>query len=255
MKYREERYMVITAILAAILVASHSPFQGSPWAVAGTYLYWLTRIGTEALLFFVVRGALETYLTFRQSSLTALAIVLSHLPFVLVVTAMDIVLGFPELGMAGQDALPQPQVRAFAWELLVLADNHIALCLILSVPRWIMARVKQAQPEVHSNPGASILDTLEPPLTGTVLWLEAQEHYVRVTTDRESRMVLARFSDVLRDFSAMPGMQVHRSHWVRLSAVTDQEKRGQSFHLTLSTGDSVPVSRSFRTQVQTALNA
>lgn len=252
MAHREERFMTMLAVLAAVLVASHSPFQSTPVAVLGTYAYWISRIGAEALLFFVVRGALENYMSLRPASLTALAIALSHLPFVLGVTAMDIVLGFPELDIASNN-VAQTRIMAFVWEMLVLADNHIALCLILSLPRWIL-RHKDPNPTIEvSKSSTSLIETLDPPLDGTVLWVEAQEHYVRVTTERENRMVLARFSDMLRDLSASSGLQVHRSHWVRLSAVTGQEKRGQSLYLTLTTGDSIPVSRSFRTQVQTAL--
>jgi DNA-binding LytR/AlgR family response regulator len=62
-------------------------------------------------------------------------------------------------------------------------------------------------------------------------------------------MVLARFSDLLRELSRDEGMQVHRSHWIAISAVSKKEKSGQSMNLRLTTGDLVPVSRRYQQQV------
>jgi len=66
-------------------------------------------------------------------------------------------------------------------------------------------------------------------------------------------MVLNRFSDVINDLTETNGLQVHRSHWVAMSAIEDVEQNGQSMQLRLVTGDSVPVSRSYRKATQTAL--
>ena len=44
--------------------------------------------------------------------------------------------------------------------------------------------------------------------------LSMQDHFVRVTTDRGSAMVLIRFSDAVRELAGHSGAQVHRSHWV-----------------------------------------
>lgn len=246
--------MATIALFAAVLVASAAPDQKTLQAVVGSYVYWISRIGAEALLFFVVRAAVEAYAGGRLSllNITGLAILGSHLPFVLSVTAMDLVLGYPEIGIGAAGARGQTHITATLREVFYLADNHIALCALLSLPRWIsMGLTRKDEPQT----AITFLSTLDPPLVDPVLWIEAQEHYVRITTASEARLVLARFSDVVRELPENEGMQVHRSHWVRTSAVDRSERQGQNLYLHLSGGAKVPVSRSFRQKVLQTLEA
>lgn len=262
MQNREELYMALTALLAALLIASSQVTQNIPASLPGTYIYWIVRIAIEALLFFTARQVLEKYLpgTVSFAWMTGMAIVVSHLLFVLSVTAMDIVLGYPELGIGTADSDTQSRIRAFALELLYLSDNHIALCLLLSLPR--LALRTAGDPAVHQLPDKdtgvheqtpTLLSAIDPPLNGEIIWAEAQEHYVRMTTSNEVRMVLCRFSDIVRELPDDRGMQVHRSHWVAHSAIARAVRDGQSMKLVLASGDSVPVSRSFRSAVETSL--
>lgn len=250
MKHVEERYMALIALFAACLIAAHSA-GGTPAAFLGTYFYWLVRIAAESLLFFGVRSNIESYApkSLSLTTITILAILISHLPFVLSVTAMDIVLGYPELGINGSGAGERSRIAELALEMIYLFDNHIALCLLLSVPRLVQrALSRQPLPQEGGNKG-TLLSAIDPPLNGEILWVEAQEHYVRITTEHENRMVLARFSDIVRELSQIDGLQVHRSHWVASSAIVKEQKNGQNLTLTLSTGDSVPVSRSFKSKL------
>jgi hypothetical protein len=247
-RHSERTYMAGIAVFAAILVAANSPNGGGAIALLGTYCYWLLRIAMQGLMFLSARSILEWNApkSLSMSAILMLSILLSHLPFVLSVTAMDIILGYPELGIGSAENDATPRVFEFMLELIFLFDNHVALCLLLSVPRWIhRTSLSTAASDVGNNRG-TLLSGIDPPLDGDILWVEAQEHYVRMTTANESRMVLARFSDIVRELSFMDGFQVHRSHWVAKSAVVDEIKKGQNLALVLSTGDSVPVSRSFR---------
>jgi hypothetical protein len=253
MESQESRFMVAIVVLAAALVAAHGPFASEPQTVPLNYIYWVTRFTVESLLFFFIRSVFEDYLAdrFDFAAITSLAIAVSHLPFVLSVTAFDIALGYPELGIEAGSDLSQPRLSALMLEMVYLADNHVALCLLLSIPRW-MAPSKASPPDDTSLTAvpATLLSTLDPPLDGDVIWVEAQEHYVRITTPRETRMILARFSDILRELSTKRGMQVHRSHWVLETAIVEQTKSGQNLNLILSTGDTVPVSRSYRKRIE-----
>ena len=103
---------------------------------------------------------------------------------------------------------------------------------------------------VDQPPPTSFLATIDPPLSGRIIWIEAQEHYIRINTENESRMVLHRFADAIRELPASAGMQVHRSHWVCFSDIKALKREGQRLRLLLSSGDYVPVSRSYRQQVE-----
>ncbi len=254
MHNREELYMALTALFAALLIAASQVAENAPVSLPGAYLYWIVRIFIEALLFFSARQALEKYLpdTTSFAWLTGLAIVISHVLFVLSVTAMDIVLGYPELGIEAAGNNVQSRVTAFALELLYLSDNHIALCLLLSLPRLALRTAGDAA-NLATVTSDTLLSAINPPLAGQILWVEAQEHYVRITTSQEARMVLSRFSDIVRELPGDQGMQVHRSHWIARSAVADAIREGQNMKLVLHSGDSVPVSRSFRSSVEERL--
>jgi len=255
MKHIEERYMAFIALFAACLIAAHSA-GGSPAAFLGTYFYWLVRIGAESLLFFGVRSNIESYASKSLSltTVTIIAILVSHLPFVLSVTAMDIVLGFPELGINGSEPGERSRITELALEMIYLFDNHVALCLLLTVPRLIQRSLSmRSLPQEGGNKG-TLLSAIDPALNGDILWVEAQEHYVRITTEHENRMVLARFSDIVRELSKTDGLQVHRSHWVANSAIVKEQKSGQNLTLLLSTGDNVPVSRSFKSKLAAIRN-
>ncbi len=257
----DDYWVVIVAVLVAMLLAAHQLSQSSLFGVAGSYVYWLCRILIEAGCFFAVLIALEKY---AERLLPwwgglATAILVSLIPFTLAITALDLIIGLPELGLNGQVQSSASRLGAFALELLYLFDNHIALCLLLFIPRVILAGV-QGVPgqsnqlvetaDQNNLTSASFFESLDTPLAGEVNSIEAQEHYIRIQTTQESRMVLYRFSDAVKHIPASRGMQVHRSHWVADSAVKALVVKGQSMKLTLHDGSQVPVSRTFRAAVE-----
>ncbi len=253
---REEAYLVAIAALAAMLIAASTEGRSGQTSLFGLYAYWLIRIFIEALLFVSIRDAVEIHLSGHRAPLiaTAISIVVSHLPFVLAITAFDIVLGYPELGLETAASMQASKFAEFAMELVYLFDNHLALCLLLTVPKLLIARLTlqmsaatvDAMPVDEPSQSPSLLAGIEPPLSGDIIWAEAQEHYVRLTTSQETRMVLYRFSDILRDLPEDAGIQVHRSHWVAFAAIAEAFKDGPNMRLRLTTGAIVPVSRSFR---------
>ena len=41
-----------------------------------------------------------------------------------------------------------------------------------------------------------------------------EDHYVRVFTDAGESLILLRLSDAMAEVRDVPGLQIHRSHWV-----------------------------------------
>jgi DNA-binding LytR/AlgR family response regulator len=70
-----------------------------------------------------------------------------------------------------------------------------------------------------------------------------QDHYVEVHTERGMHLVLMRLSDAIDEAEGIPGLKVHRSHWVALEAVAEARREGGRVVLRLRDGASVPVSR------------
>lgn len=98
----------------------------------------------------------------------------------------------------------------------------------------------------------AFLAKLDPSLSGPVIAIEAQEHYVKVYTPKGAGLVLYRFRDALADLADWPGFRVHRSFWVAESAIEKVEGSGRTFTLTLKNDLRVPVSQSYRGVIEAA---
>ncbi|WP_169054210.1 LytTR family DNA-binding domain-containing protein [Nitratireductor sp. XY-223] len=259
MKWSETVYVLAATLLAAGIVAATNPNAFGDLRIF-LYAYWLVRLSIECGLFIAFRSLLEAAGMARERRflLFSSAFLLSLIPFVLAITALDIVLGFPELGLAVPGGAEGAFLREFFLEVGYLADDHLFLCLLVSLPRLIarsgsptllLREFEQPLDEAHVL-GPEQLPMLDAPLKGALLRVEAQEHYVIINTTEEQRMVLGRFSDIVALLPGALGMQVHRSHWVAGAAVSSVFTEKRNMKLRLRNGDVVPVSRRFRSAVQ-----
>lgn len=249
----EEFWIIAVAVLVAFTLAANHSTQLGVFGVIGNYFYWTFRILIQAAFFIAALYALEKYLSHRLSEWACylLAVFLSLLPFVLAVTALDIIVGLPELGMDDGSGESMSRGWAFVLELFYLLDNHLVLGLLLLVPRLrLRAGEQTTQTDVDNVVGQTFFDSISPPFEGRICSMEAQEHYIQITTTAESRMVLHRFSDAVKQTPDSYGMQVHRSHWVAHSAVQEVIIEGQSMKLKLAGDKMIPVSRTFRAAVE-----
>lgn len=82
----------------------------------------------------------------------------------------------------------------------------------------------------------------------------AEDHYLRVYTDRGEELVLLRFADALRELSNANGLQVHRSWWVMKDSVTDVRTEAGKKVLILKSDVSAPVSRTYIKQAKQAFS-
>lgn len=90
----------------------------------------------------------------------------------------------------------------------------------------------------------AFLERLPPKLKGAALIaVEAEDHYLRLHTDRGSDLILMRLSDALKALEGLEGAQTHRSWWVAKSAVVSVSRGDGRAELTLDGGLTVPVSR------------
>ncbi len=111
--------------------------------------------------------------------------------------------------------------------------------------------VGKAQPvQTHaSSAGAAparFPERLPPKLRGAAIRaVQAEDHYLRIHTDRGSDLILMRLSDALEELDGLEGSQTHRSWWVARDAVRDVARGDGRATLTLDGGVTVPVSRRY----------
>ncbi|WP_339914277.1 LytTR family DNA-binding domain-containing protein [uncultured Brevundimonas sp.] len=93
-------------------------------------------------------------------------------------------------------------------------------------------------------PPARFPDRLPPRLRGATLFaVQAEDHYLRIHTDRGTDLILMRLSDALTELEGLEGARTHRSWWVARDAVRDVVRGDGRAILTLDGGLTVPVSR------------
>ena len=133
--------------------------------------------------------------------------------------------------------------------------NLSAIVAVISTSMAILYKLiarpgEEVQPTEVSNAATSpFLKRLPVELGKNLLHISSEDHYVRAVTDRGSHMVLMRFSDAIAELEAIPGIQVHRSHWVAEKAAQKVIKdNGRKMLLTID-GCKFPVSRSFAKEV------
>lgn len=89
-------------------------------------------------------------------------------------------------------------------------------------------------------------DRLPPRLRGAAIHaVQAEDHYLRIHTDRGSDLILMRMSDALDELEGLEGSQTHRSWWVSRSAVQSVTRGDGRATLAVEGGLSVPVSRRY----------
>ncbi|WP_235559357.1 LytTR family DNA-binding domain-containing protein [Brevundimonas sp. Leaf168] len=82
--------------------------------------------------------------------------------------------------------------------------------------------------------------------------MQAEDHYLRIHTDRGSDLILMRLSDAVEELEGLEGAQTHRSWWVAREAVRAVERGDGRATLTLDGGLSAPVSRRYARMLRDA---
>lgn len=315
MDHRLVWQMFWIAGLAALLLAASEISRPPNWTTVHIYLYWTGRILIEAGLFIgaLVLISATSLVSGHTHTRIVVAAAVSFIPFALSVTALDIVLGLPELelpikavGTGPSDelavsplssspafgpleAVGSHQVGAFLRELVYLFDNHFVLCALIAAPVLLAGQTAgrstlatgmgigsksggldmagSARPFLGASSGRSaetgvqvaaganpplFLQDLDPPFEQPLLRVEAQEHYVRLVGPDQTRMVLYRFADVVRQMPPSLGRQVHRSHWVAYAAARQLHTERGTLRIETVDGAAIPVSRRHAREVKEA---
>lgn len=96
-----------------------------------------------------------------------------------------------------------------------------------------------------------ILRRLPEDVRGEVLRLSANGHFTEVITTRGAHTLRLRLKDAIDETDPVAGYCTHRSHWVAEEAITRVEREnGHKVFVVLINDDRVPVSRTFRPELE-----
>jgi len=269
---------VILALVGAELPSDTSFAQALP--------FWLTIACTAALLLTTLETAIDRLIedirltSFLKTSLSgATTIALVTTPVALMCLPIDSLIPDQDtLFSAAETADPVsglfwawadqywnllPAIAGF-WLFIKAIDFALPLATDSSAKRDLNGSPKvDASPEETTQPRDNLIEhkpsALErrfPEIAGlTLLAIEADEHYVRLHTNVGSKHVLYRFRDALKDVEDRTGLRVHRSWWVAEDALEKLERGPSGFGLRLKGGLKVPVSQTYRRDVERMMGA
>jgi hypothetical protein len=228
---------VVLATLAGLLLGALGPFgsylnDGFPMRAA----YWIAGmwigLGVYGAAIFAA-GKIAPVGTIGAWPVFILSIFVASLPQALITHFIAIRL-WPQLAGLG--------LTWTSWYLQV-----VTIGLIASVGG--MAAWDRMRESGGTGPVGDIVTDTSPfgftaGLTGDVLALQMEDHYVRVHTAAGSRLVHMPLSRAIGALGAVDGLRTHRSWWVARHAVARIEGTPRSMTLRLSNGIVAPVARS-----------
>jgi hypothetical protein len=145
---------------------------------------------------------------------------------------------------------PSPILHAIVWFTInyvyekATGCGRFFKCFIGQTTRPNVAENGQSQ-GLESGHGSDFFRNLSPSVGLRIIAVRAQEHYVKVYTEKGECTVHYRFRDAVQDLAAIPGLQVHRSYWVATDGISEVKKNGRKYYLTLVNGMRIPISTSY----------
>ncbi len=225
---------LLVATTAGVFLALSNAFTTGPSPLALRLAYWVPLMITGG-----VWGHFCSLLTCRWIDpadrpwlASAVMSIMISLPMTVVVWAVT--------GLVYEDRIyPLEWLPAFLLPVTVVSVTMCLLNVFLARGRTV-----QTHAAAPGAPPARFLDRLPPRLRGArLIAVQAEDHYLRLHTDRGSDLILMRLSDAVAELEGLEGAQVHRSWWAAKDAVRDVSRGDGRAVLTLEGDLKVPVSR------------
>jgi hypothetical protein len=267
-------YLVVAGITLTAGITLLGPSITGDLDLGERLVFWFTHVGA-ALIFLegaqllIGRSPIARYLP--PLMLVILAGVIGAFLFsAFSILLLEGLLAAPD----PQTALEELSVPALLAELRNSAGQVVLFWVLLNGPRLIMmaedddedaaaaaiSPPDEAEDKAREtanparNPVLVELVSRLPRRLGTdIVALTAELHYLRVFTQQGDALILMSFGRATNALQVIPGMAVHRSHWVALNHVAALETEGERVICRMVTGLTIPVSRSNRASLRQAL--
>lgn len=106
------------------------------------------------------------------------------------------------------------------------------------------------RPAPKAAPGQPLPPAFRPPLIS----ISTQDHYIEIVSVQGRELIRMRFSDALEALADVPGVQIHRSHWVAAPGLQRIAREGGRPVAVLSDGRRLPISRRYLTTARQFLS-
>lgn len=227
---------LVVAAVAGVVLALTGAFMGTGQSIMVRLAYWIPLMLCGAVWGHLCSGWVERYVNLDEQPWRAV------LALVLVISGPLTVFVWAASGLAFSGRL---------YPFSALADIGFAVVVVTTAVSMVNVFLSKAQPvQTHAAPTgtapARFPDRLPLKMRGAVIRaVQAEDHYLRIHTDRGSDLILMRLSDALEELEGLEGAQTHRSWWVARGAVRDVSRGDGRATLTLDGGLQAPVSRRY----------
>jgi DNA-binding LytR/AlgR family response regulator len=119
----------------------------------------------------------------------------------------------------------------------------IAWALLRHTDKSEDATSLRAESEMSNALRAKLPMTLR---NAAVLALSAEDHYVRVRTDRGQALILINLAGAIEALGPHAGVRIHRSHWIAREVATGVTSRSSRAGVRLDDATVLPISRAGR---------
>lgn len=227
---------VAVAVGAGVVLALTGAFGTDIIPLWGRLAYWVCLILTGAVWAHVCSRLIERIIDpDEQPWLTVAALSAAT-------AGPVVVLVWLVTGLVFESRIyPVRAIVGFIGPVLIITVAISAINVFLNRPPTV---------QTHAGPSgtapARFLDRLTPRLRGATLYaVQAEDHYLRLHTDRGSDLILMRLSDAVAEMEGLEGARTHRSWWVARDAVREVKRGDGRATLTLEGGVVAPVSRRY----------
>lgn len=213
--------------------------------------YWMLRsvlVGLICLIAFQVVTATKPFATWSSTTRALAGLFAASIPCA--------VIGF---GLAAffrhAPDTPLEILGLYGRVALVTATVGIPLHLARTAfPRGRLAPPPAVQTPGGASPTAELafLRRIPAKLGMELLYIEVEDHYLRVHTRLGNDLVLFRLADAVAELDPSVGCRVHRSYWVARRAVVSVERDRHRIRLVLTNGARIPVSRTYLQKLRSA---
>lgn len=229
-------YILIAII--SLIVAQVAPYNTSEITnFFARFAYWLTLSTVSWVAWTSIEKFLVPRLSWPFIFIGSLCGILMTIPLVATIALINATL----LGTFFSWA----SIASLWLQIFIISQTIYALVYVI-VSQIIKSRKEVAQtdpttPHFLKNIG------------GDLLYIKSEDHYLRIQTTAESKLILYKISDAIKQLEAshIEGMIIHRSHWVAKSAIKSHKKDGRKNLLILNNDDILPVSATYFKNLKT----
>ncbi len=254
---------MVFILVFAFNLSSHTFafWPGDSWWLRS--VYWLVYLSLALCSIFGVYFMLEKLsASISNHWLFVIAVFVSWLPFGLAISMVDIATSRP----ATSYAIRELQSTGFLPTLLpAIAINILPRHLIFGLLVYFIHFYVRI--DINSEEKADLGSLNTQSLSNTILRaaflgklsnkvraepkvLQAQEHYLNVTTALGQELILYKFGQALRELPKDYGLQIHRSFWVANDNIRGWSQADNNLKVILQYGGQAPVSRRFELYIK-----